>query len=64
MQGEITMSGEDDMTKITIESGDETVSVSRDRDYLNISEMLELVRSALVASGYHPDTVERGFLEK
>jgi hypothetical protein len=53
--------------KITIEpTGDEpgypTVSVSRPDDTLTIDSVIEdLVRPALIAWGFHPDTVRGAF---
>ena len=48
--------------KITIESNDNKISVERNTE--EISEVMELVAQALLGYGFHPDSVEGGFIEK
>ena len=51
------------MTKITIETCYGTVSVSSDKDDLNIDELIDLIRRAIIGAGYSPEVVREYFQE-
>ena len=51
------------MTKVTIETCYGTVSVSSDKDDMNMVELLDLIQRAIIGSGYSPEAVREYFQE-